>query len=222
MLAIVFLAAPALAKSRVQIIEPGEYHGDEVATRTGDRWMALERTGNRARWRETSVVVTKVHHQFVDADNPTIKSGKRVSTALPAEPALLIRGLTRLNVVEPGLVHGPLALKIGDQHALSNGTVLEVIRQQPRHRKRNIDATPYLIRMRRGAKQQVIYEGPPDSETMVLPSVLVMGDIDGDGNPDLVLKIPSYNQETITLFLSSRARGHQLVRPVASHVRTGC
>lgn len=66
----------------------------------------------------------------------------------------------------------------------------------------------------------------PSYDSRLHVTLIWAGDLDGDGNTDFLINIPTppYNEMGFSsgLFLSSRAEGKQLVKLVAYHLQRGC
>lgn len=79
----------------------------------------------------------------------------------------------------------------------------------------------YLTADAAPGKRQLLAAAPQFEETMM--QVLWIGDLDHDQRPDFILDTASeYNTSQLSVYLSSRAEGQELVRFVGQHVITGC
>lgn len=218
-----WLATSALAAGPqpVQVLETGSFHGDEVATRTGDRWFGLYRTATGVQAAALPVTVTPVHDPLVDA--PDESSGKLVTVPGPP-PLFLVR---RLSGLQPGpvptaaseltLAAGVVPLRLG---RTAYGLETRVLRE---------DAATGGMRegelvFRRGRDRQVLFATGADGGELAGAWKLVWaGDLDGDGALDLYVHVSShYNVSSHRLFLSGAARAGRLVEEAAEFTITGC
>ena len=85
-----YSAAPAADVDGVQLLMTGDFHGDEVTARSGERWLALTTGAKGARLVQVTLKVEVVFDPIVDREGQ--KSGKRVSTDPPLNVLFLVRG----------------------------------------------------------------------------------------------------------------------------------
>src|SRR5687768_13669027 len=80
---------------RVQLLETGEFHGDEVKARSGEKWLGLHVSDHGSLLLPYRISVEAVHDPIVD-DDEAQKTGKAVSVDLPLQPFFLVKGATEL------------------------------------------------------------------------------------------------------------------------------
>ena len=208
---------------RIQLIETGEFHGDEVDAKTGERWLGLFRAANGFALLPATISVEAVVDPVVDGDKTTKKSGKKVTVQRGANPIFLLKGAAMLR---PGSV----ATISHERKSLGNGTTinlelnrnryqLKVISQDPEPKDYLLQNTKLVLRMG-GMSQTLISLTEHDDAGWFL---LWAGDLDRDGRLDLYLDLSNhYNVSRRELLLSSQARKGQLVKGLVRFVTVGC
>lgn len=79
----------------------------------------------------------------------------------------------------------------------------------------------YLAAAAVPGKRQLLAAAPHFDDAMM--QVMWIGDLDHDQRPDFILDTTSdYNTSSLSVYLSSRAAGQELVKFVGQHVITGC
>ena len=210
------------------LLEPGEFHGDEIQTAGGSGWLALVRSGSRVSLDPVVVMVTPVRDHLADGDSGPI-SGKRVSVSVSGtDPVLLVRGI-------PALEAG--AVTEAQLDCADCGQPTEF--NQHRYFRLRLDGEVYEleaflpepgepfdenseIRLSHRAAVQVIHRPTrvPDDPNW---RVIWAGDLDGDGRLDLYVETSDhYNMGLGRLLLSSAAGPGELVGEVAVFETTGC
>jgi hypothetical protein len=232
------LALTLAALPPAQIHATGPLHGNETIARDGERWLALVIAGPSARLEPVVIHVEPVEDPYLDADGE--RSGRAVRTpGMPATPALLLAGadlrrgavdvaiadrdLTYL-LGEDGLWQAPLSLHLpGDQP-----TELALDCSDPSDAPLDAICTLWL---QRGDHRQPLMQYPrgegeyghPLLGNDAQPQLLFAGDLDRDGQLDLILDLGHhYNVSNRVLLLSGAARDGELVREVAHHRTSGC
>lgn len=219
---------------------PGEFHGDEVLAREGDRWLALRMDRMDAALVPVMVRVAG----FVDllVDEPGQRTGKAVST-VPADEAIvmLLRG--------PALVAGALDAAtleppgIGDGPRLDTRLVFRDARYRlhsdcmrrddpPRDSQFRFDCRIVLREEGGRGREQVLvrmdgYADAPGEPAWfgddAAPGLMFAGDLDRDGKLDLLFDATDhYNVSRPTLFLSSQAGPGELLGEVVAYESIGC
>jgi hypothetical protein len=223
----VFLAvlAPAHGASRGgALLTPGDFHGDEVSARSGERWLGLFSSPGGWQLRPATLRVSRVHDPIVD-DQPSIRTGKRVKVGGPEKPLFLVRGA----VLRPGpattLLSQPTFLGAGTERKLrlrDTGYVLRVVSPGPP--SEHITRDNARLELGAGRASQVLYAlGGTGRETEATWRLLWAGDLDRDGRLDLYVEVSDhYNVTDRRLFLSGGATKGRLLRQVARLTTTGC
>ena len=215
-----FLLSPAARAANV--LEPVDYHGDEVTAKASQSWLGLYTNENgKAELKPTKITITMVNDQIIDED-PKLKTGKRVAVPGAQKPRFLLSGI-------PGLKAGPVVtspinkkehLEVGEQLKLKVGTseaTLTVAGKKNKEYRNN-----YTITLTSGGtKQQILRHKQIGADTA--PSLLWCGDLDGDGKIDLIMDTTdNYNVSNVAVFLSGKAKPGSLVKKVAEQFATGC
>ena len=218
-------SAASPMEPEIQLLQVGGFHGDEVAAESGEIWLGLYSTSDGYTLTPSRITVETVYDPFVD--NAGEKTGKVVSVEGQTRPLFLIKGLDApkrkyiTTLSAEGAILSPgksLDLRLdgkseyhltayGEGEIGPNGfTLLE----------------NYSLELSKGKLSQelVAYS----STNGAIPTLLWAGDLDGDGQLDLVINAtPHYTVYSAPmLFLSSMAKDDNLVQRVAIFVATGC
>jgi hypothetical protein len=203
-------------------LETGDFHGEEVGAKAGERWLGLLVGPKGSSLRSLTISVAAVHDPIVD-DDENQKSGKRVSAAGESQPVFLVKGAVNL---QPGSV---VTTFRGDRR-LGNGARVPLSLQGRRYELRVLSKDPepkdYLVQNTR----LVLVSGRQEQTLIALRehddagwTLTWAGDIDGDGKLDLYMDLSNhYNVSRRTLLLSTRAAKGKLVREVATFTTVGC
>lgn len=211
---------------RVELLETGEFHGDEVRARTGERWLGLHVSDHGSMLLPYRLRVEAVHDGIVDDDEEQ-KTGKAVSVDLPLKPSFLVKGAIVLR-------EGPVTTVLEGEKALETASLLSP----------SLAEHFYVLKIVGDEdKEKCSEQSPPRNAKLVLASgdsaqvlyslkecgndagwtLLWAGDIDRDGKLDLYVSVNQhYNVSERKLFLSSSAEEGQLVKEVAEFVTSGC
>ncbi len=210
-----------------QLLEVGEFHGEEVSAETGNEYLGLHISDNdESMLLNYKVTVERVHDPL--GDGPDEMTGAKVSVDLPLEPLFLVNAGEILSAGpaqtifagsfdQPLREQEPVNLKLSDvsyqlkvvpgegetcgQHAL------------PRNAKLVFSS---------GETNQVLY-GLEECGNDATWFLIWAGDIDRDGKLDLYLNVTQhYNVSERKLFLSSAAPEGDLVQEIADFVTSGC
>lgn len=130
-------------------------------------------------------------------------------------PLLMVRGVA-------GLKPGPVVKRAVDPQALPPGSDVD-LGEGRRLIAEGEPTGPYTLSL-------VAQDGPTQLlvshavlEAAVSPTLLLVGDLDGDGQVDLLIDTANHlDLSRYTLFLSSAAGKGQLLAPVATLLSTGC
>jgi len=208
---------------KVQLLETGEFHGDEVTAQTGGQWWGLFPTPDGFELLPSVIAVDAVHDPVVDGDNPEKKSGKKVSVNRDAAPIFLLRGADMLRT-------GPVVTVFREEKNLGNGALvtlllggdeyrLKVKSKSPEPADYLMPDTKLLLTSRRTTQVLLSLKEPNDAGW----ALLWAGDLDGDGKLDLYMDLSNhYNASRRKLFLSTQASGRDLVKEIAEFITVGC
>ncbi|HZG52932.1 MAG TPA: hypothetical protein VEZ40_12420, partial [Pyrinomonadaceae bacterium] len=189
---ITILCSGAAAQKRVpqiSLITTGEFHGDEITAKSGERWLGLFPTSGGYALLPAILKVEKVLDPIVD-QNPRIMTGKKVSVSHARKPIFLLK---RADFLRGNAVRTVFA---GEENNLVNGESVDLRLGGKSYKLKVVsnDPTPvgYVVSnskliLSTVAKSQVIFsvEVPDDAGW----SLLWAGDLDGDGNLDLYMDL---------------------------------
>lgn len=213
----------------VELLETGDFHGEEVSARTGEKWLGLYISGNHSILLNSRLQVETVHDEIGDA--PEEKTGKRVSVNPPLQPIFLVK---RARMLSEGPVETVFAEKPNYEKSLERIPPLELKLAQTSYvltvvgsddgakcSEHAFPANAKLV-LASGDSSQVLYslEGCGNEPYWYL---LWAGDLDRDGKLDLYVSVTyHYNVSQRKLFLSSQSSKGKLVKEVAEFATSGC
>lgn len=209
---------------KIQILETGEFHGDEVTAQTGEAWLGLFRRGNDFSLLPAVLSVSLVNDQIVD--EPDEKTGKEVAVLGQENPVFLIKGIGfGQGQSIPTIFSGEQSINNNfDLNFDLNGKNYRLKAETEKPDPENpqfINETSKLV-LTSGKTKQVLYD-PEGICSDCIWSMLWAGDLDADGKPDFYLNLNNhYNGEIKRLFLSSFAEKGKLVKEVAAFTTVGC
>ena len=218
-------SAASPVETEIQLLQVGAFHGDEVSAKSGEVWLGLYPTPDGYALIPSRITVETVYDPFVD--NAGEKTGKVVSVKEQTRPLFLIKGLEAPN-------RESVTTLSAEQAILSpgNSVNLRLAGENEYHLTTygKGDIRPngftslenYSIELSQGQFSQKLLAY--DSTNGAIPSLLWTGDLDGDSQLDLVIDAtPHYTVYSAPmLFLSSMAKGDNLVQRVAIFIATGC
>ncbi len=217
-------------KYKFELLETGEFHGDEVTAKSGEKWLGLFGKNNDFHLASTNISVNRVHDEIVDDDNKKKKTGKKVSVKNRSEPLFLIKNANKLSGgnVET-LFKGVTFRETDETEGYSTQLKSEFVYNY------QIGGENYALRVEKvfnkkleiayalilelGMTKQILHVSADD----YLGTLFWVGDLDRDNKPDFYLA-PwiKENVSESSLFLSSEAEKNNLVKKVASMVTVGC
>lgn len=222
------LSAPTgiSAVGRARLLETGQFHGEEVSARTGERWLGLYVTKGRSSLTPSTLIVKRVHDPIVDTE-PNQRTGKKVIVRRRPQPILLIKGGDRLRP-------GPITTLHAGRRGLKNRSIiplkpagrvydLQVVTKGPAGEYITLDDAKLVLS--RGETRQMLYslEGKRGHLEGGEWNLLWAGDLDHDNKLDLYVQVSwRYNVSQRKLFLLSQAGRGQLVGEIASFETVGC
>lgn len=234
------LALPLLLEAQEsgalgRMLRTGEFHGDEVSARTGQRWLALViRPDGHDAVSSVTLRVDAVKDEMVDEGDA--KSGKRVSIGRKSgDGTFLLRGVPE---IKPGKVK-----TISSVQSLQPNTPINLTLSPKRNYRLVMICPPPVITgdegrtsaslvLQLGDQQQTLatfdtasyfkneFQGVGNSGEI---RVMWAGDLNGDGALDLIVDLTDhYNVSLPTLFLGNKKGSKNLVSRVAQHRSVGC
>ncbi|MEJ7578874.1 MAG: hypothetical protein WKF74_17895 [Pyrinomonadaceae bacterium] len=218
--------ADDVKSSGVKLLTTGQFHGDEVTAKTGERWLGLYPTANGYTLIRSTLRIERVHDQIVD-EKLGVKTGKSVGVDQSGAPVFLVKGA---NMLRPRSV---VTLFESSEETLGNKSVVDFKLGGVDYRLSVVsdDTRPDGYDFPKGAKlllssptmTQTLF--PYSDDEMDEPSIRLdwAGDLDADGKLDLYMHLNHhYNVSRAVLFLSSQAGEGQIVRAVADFITVGC
>jgi len=214
----------------VKILKTGTYHNDEVwANAENGIWFGLFQNKAGFVIEKIEISAELVHDVIVDGDE-SIKTGWQISTKNVNTNLLLMQGIE----LKEGLlkhVHIPNAnLLPGDSLVFEYGsTSYKLFATGTSIFDYEISESPFvenyglfLTGVKNGQEiTQLLVEHQSFDDAMV--SILFIGDIDGDGFPDLILdNAQHYNVTNPTLYLSKGVSKNKMLQIVGWHWSVGC
>ncbi|QKE62519.1 hypothetical protein HNE05_03805 [Aquipseudomonas campi] len=197
------------------LLLPGQYHVDEAPTQPGHGWLAL--TARNAVWHlePTHLQANRVYDPVLDPDEQS-KTGIELTSADSTAIAYLrLPGLVPGQLTTARLLRGELEQPITDEspspRLLFGGREYDFVRAGE------------TISLRSGTQSSVLeglVAGDVNSDNGV--SLRWAGDLDGDGELDLLMSYTRYNQSGACLFLTQGTPDKVLIRPTACHGGVGC
>lgn len=208
--------------SQISMIETGEFHGDEITAKSGERWLGLFPTPDGFALLFTTLIVEAAHDPIVD-EKPKVKTGKKVSVSRTRKPVFLLNDASLLR-------RGAVNAVLTDEKYLGNGGFVDLSMGGKKYHLKVVSADPTpanilmpnskLVFSSEGMSQIIFSVEEPDDGSW---SLLWAGDLDGDGKLDLYMDLHNkYNSSQRRLFLSSHASRGNLVKEVAEFSTVGC
>jgi hypothetical protein len=215
-------------RKSVAILPTGSLHGDEVPHDAAGDWFALVSEVTGVSLRPVSVSLLP-EQDMMDRDGE--ETGRRVEVSPPLDPIVLVRGLPSFTGhVTTALVGQSIDVGPGVEARLNNVSSRLWLRCSASPAVDGQRQQRCALTLQSDSRQQTLFtytawvrrgEGIWPAERP--PLVLWAGDLDLDGNLDILLDTSEHWNVTDTrLFLSSAAEGDQLVSGVARFKTTGC
>ncbi len=208
---------------QIQIMQTGQYHGDEIAARFGvaKSWLALIVSNQQANLVPSSPHISRVFDPVVDEEESKVSySGKLVEDS-QHDPILLVKAswLKPGPIVQAKLTENRQGFTWNDKH-------FKMVRLCEDASSKDSLLQCRVILSDGKSQQFIIDTAEPNNgysdEFASTAEITWAGDLDRDGKPDFILFNAHYNGENTQLFLSSKAETKQLVKSVARVYRVGC
>ena len=212
-------------ESKIQLLQVGAFHGDEVAAKSGEVWLGLYSTPDGYALIPSRITVETVYDPFVD--NAGEKTGKMVTVEGQTRPLFLIKGLDTpeaqsiKTLSAEGTILSPgKSLNLGLDG--KNESHLTAYGEGDVGPNGFTSLENYSLELSKGQVSQELLAY--SSTNGAIPTLLWAGDLDGDNRLDLVINAtPHYAVSSAPmLFLSSMAKDGNLVQKVAIFIATGC
>lgn len=214
-----------MLSDNIEILETGDYHGDEISAISGQEWWGVYSNTKGYSLQKVTIFVDSVHDVVLD-DHPDQRTGKRVKVFTKNEPVFLLRGISGMAKgildVPPHEAGKQLPHGTKETFSLSAGHNCELIAAESKNAdSHNTDYKNYNLSFSCADQTQQLLEVPYLNDGV--PSLLWAGDLDRDGKLDLYLDLTDhYNTSVPTLFLSSLAKEGELLGKAAELVTHGC
>lgn len=206
-----------------QLVLPGFFHAGEAEARDGEVWWGLYETSDGFQLEPTRLEVTPVFDPLMDEDWEA--TGMEILAEGERQPLFLVKDVP--------LQAGPVRTATADVTPLVPGSVVglteELLVVYGTAREPAMPGLPPALEDVRVVLQG-LPGGAPSQELLTLdapdlaaPSLVWAGDLDGDGEVDLLLDATDhYAASAYTLLLSSAAAPGQRVAEVATLVLSSC
>lgn len=231
--------------SEIQLLRAGQFHGNEVSAESGEKWLCLCKTGDDFSLVMTGIVVEKCYDAVTDYFG-TDTTGKCVSVPevqkVGGEVVFLVKGLDNINqgqvetmfygreIILPGQgLVWPAIDTDGKPWSVVERMYVSFLRATGTF-EINLDSNrpyPYLenygLVVSHETKVQQILKYNRSLSPDGMPSLLWVGDLDGDSKLDLLIDATDhYNKRLYTLYLSSYAKEGEVLGKVAEFTTLGC
>ena len=215
----------------VKVLKIGTYHGDEVwANADAGTWFGLFQNKAGFVIEKIKITATNVYDGILDGDT-TIKTGWEISTKNVNTNLLLMQGIElKEGLLKHVSIPNEKQLLPGDSLVFEYGggqyqlfaTGTDILEYEISESRVVEDYKLFLTGVKNGKEvTQLLVEHENFHDAMV--SIQFIGDIDGDGFPDLILdNSRHYNVDNPTLYLSKDAEDGHLLQIVGWHWSAGC
>ena len=200
-------------RSQLQILQVGEFLC-EIAAEPNDVWLGLYPTKDGYSLMPSAIRVEAFYDPMID-DDENVSGATRVSVHGQNAPLFLVTGLDSLRT-------GRVKTLFSGRLPLLPGSSLEITLDNERNyaitvfgdMTSNSGATDRNIKLVKGNRSQAIYT--VDTTNATVPYLLWAGDLDRDGELDLLIDtVRDYNASGAALFLSSLAEDGNLLKKAA-------
>jgi hypothetical protein len=206
------VAAPVTPAIGRTFLMPGTYHEGEAPIHAGTGWLALVHVGKHWKLLPTKVSTTRVEDAVTDA--PGQRTGVDIASSRKNTLALL-----RL----PYLTPGPLEVadnEMGDSGLpIDAGAPVDIRFKGVDFRIETRNKRVFLVR---GAQRTPLKELGVEPGIEAGASLQWAGDLDGDGELDLLMGYSGNNSSGICLYLSSQKAKGFLLKHIECHGGIGC
>lgn len=222
------LRLPDGKQEQWSVLQTGAFHQEEVPADAEKRaWLGLFRDKQGYYVAPARLRVRPAYDAIVDEEGE--QTGWEVTTPQQADRCVLLlaapgalapgRADTAAVKVQPLLPGKPLRFDFGGTRYTLAATGTWAAGDTSAYAVRNYKL--YLDADAAPGKRQLLAAAPQFDESMM--QVVWIGDLDHDQRPDFILDTAShYNTSQLSVYLSSRAKGQELVKFVGQHVTTGC
>lgn len=209
---------------KIEILETGAFHGEEVSAKTGETWLGLFKQGGNYSLLPVVITVENVHDPISDNDESE-KTGKEIKVLGQENAVFLIRGkgFGQYRPVKTIFNSDTNIESDFDETYQFGGKKYNLRVETERKDNENpklLNETSKLI-LTEGKSSQIIYSVEECDDCSW--QIKWAGDLDNDGKLDFYLQLNDhYNVASMKIFLSSEAENGKLVKEVAEFTITGC
>ncbi|MFD0763416.1 hypothetical protein ACFQZI_01035 [Mucilaginibacter lutimaris] len=208
----------------------GVFHEDEVDPHSSKyKWMGIFKTDTGYYIRPTQIKLTRENDAVLDEAGQ--KTGWMVSPSVKDTSILLISGLDYLQSRPITAIPFKNEYILPGEHEdfICNG-IKYILYATGTNKSTSLKREPYNVSGYKLFIKAVIggqeYNQVLLSVAMfddVISTLIFIGDIDGDGRPDLIMDTTNdYNMQRATLYLSKPAETGKLLKVVGWHAISGC
>jgi hypothetical protein len=207
--------------ARIAVLEPGTFHGEDVALKQPSTWLGLFCQRASCELHQTKVRATRVPDPLGE-DAPDKPTGTSIQVLSRHQPLLLLHGLAAPLGPVVTTFSGERSLVAGSEQIFSWRGQPYALRIEGRPTTEEKLPKGSRLLFTKGSLTQELFS-LPDGGNDPYVTVLWIGDIDGDGKPDLYINASNhYNVANKVLWLSSLAKPGQLVGPTPAFITMGC
>ncbi len=209
---------------KIEILETGIFHGEELSAKTGETWLGLFKQNENYSLLPVVITVENVYDALVDNDESQ-KTGKEVTVLGQENAVFLIRGR---NFKQSRAVKTVLdgEKSIGNDFDQNFDFAGKKYNLKVESKKKDTENPQYLnetskLILTEGKSSQILYSVEKCDDCSW--QIKWAGDLDNDGKLDFYLQLNDhYNVASMKLFLSSEAENGKLIKEVAEFTITGC
>ncbi|NHZ36255.1 hypothetical protein [Massilia rubra] len=208
-------AAPAVSGEpdiRWSFLLPGGYHEGEAPVHPGAGWLALAPVGKR--WELLPAKIRSTRFEDTISDEPGQRTGVAIASSRKNALALL-----RLPYLTPG------PLEVTDNETGENGSLIEAGSPVDIRFKGvdfRIETKNKRVFLVKGGQRTPLKELSVEPGIEASVSLQWAGDLDRDGQLDLLMGYSGNNSSGSCLFLSSQKAKGFLLKHIACHGGIGC
>jgi hypothetical protein len=224
-IAYVLVSALAFAQgrhsSRFQLLEPGTFHGQDVPLAQPAAWIGVYCKAVTCTAQPTTVRSTRVLDPLGD-DEPESPTGTSIEVSTPDQPLFLVRGIRASHRPVPTFFVGARNMIAEDNFDFATSRTRYALHVDGKKLEEDELPKGSRLLLSNGSLTQELFKVPKDAIDPHI-QVLWIGDLDGDGKPDLYLDASwHYNLSHKVLWLSSLAKRGEIVGQAAAFDTVGC
>lgn len=216
----------------IKMMMTGEFHGDEIDAKSGEKWLGLfvEKGKSYLAW--TKIKVRRVR-DFMDDEKSKEKNGKSVRVENKIKPIFLLKHAGMLGGGDTKTVFSA-EKEMGDDYnpeeSISSNKykrdfkiggktyTLKIVNED--NAATEYDVSKAKLVLVSGDTEQILADLSKGRVEFL--GLIWAGDLDNDGKLDLYMNLSRENQTGNTLFLSSQAEKGILIKAVAVFGTVGC